>query len=82
VSEAVAAERARLLLREAPSKDPLWAVPERRLAVHGLLVPLAGVASLATAWMLAAAPLAALVVLAFLPETASRSLEETAPERG
>jgi len=52
------------------------------LAVHGLLVPLAGVASLATAWMLAAAPVAALVVLVFLPETASRSLEETAPERG
>lgn len=52
------------------------------LAVHGMLVPIAGIASLATAWMLAAAPLAALVVLAFLPETASRSLEETAPERG
>lgn len=51
------------------------------LAVHGLLVPLFGAPSLATAAMLATAPLGALVVLALMPETAARSLEETAPER-
>jgi putative MFS transporter len=51
------------------------------LAVHGLLVPLAGAPSLATAWMLLVAPLGALVALPFMPETAARSLEETAPER-
>jgi putative MFS transporter len=51
------------------------------LAMHGVLVAFADTPSEATLWLLAAAPLSALAVIAFMPETAARSLEETAPEK-
>ena len=52
------------------------------LVVEGQLFPLFGSHAAAITWMLAGAWIAPLVVLAFIPETAGRELEEIAPGRG
>jgi putative MFS transporter len=49
------------------------------LWVEGVLYPLAGTHGAAITWMVAAAVVAPLVLLLFIPETAARELEEIAP---
>ena len=51
------------------------------LALQGVLFGLTGSHAAAISWMLVLVPLAPLVVLLFLPETANRELEEVSPER-
>jgi putative MFS transporter len=51
------------------------------LGLEGSLYLHAGSHAAAITWMLAAAPIAPLVIALFLPETASQELEEISPER-
>lgn len=51
------------------------------LWTEGVLYGLTGTHAGAITWMLIAAPIAPLVILLWLPETASRELEDIAPER-
>lgn len=72
-SSRATASAARSLIWSVAAAAGLWA--------QGTLVDPAGSAATATIWVLAAAPLTALVVLLAMPETAGRRLEEIAPER-
>jgi hypothetical protein len=51
------------------------------LWVESLLFPLAGSHATAITWMMAAAVVAPLIILLFIPETAARELEEVSPAR-
>jgi putative MFS transporter len=72
-SSRATASAGRSLIWSVSAAGGLWA--------QGALLALAGSASMATIWVLALAPLTALVVLLAMPETAGRTLEEIAPER-